>query len=164
MSRTVTFSVAGIPQPKGSAKAFVPKSWAARAHELGVAPRAVVTSDNARSKGWQQLVAEQAQTVAGEGVFLGPTILTVTFYLPRPKSLPQKIRHHQTAPDLDKLVRGVGDALTGVLVLDDKQIVELHARKVYTRDTIGPHARIVLEDAAPLFAERLEETAAPLFD
>jgi Holliday junction resolvase RusA-like endonuclease len=163
VTRRLTFDVLGVAQPKGSAQAFVPKSWADQAHRQGKAPRAIVTSDNPRSKGWQQLVAEQAQTVAGGGPFLGPTVLTVTFYLPRPVSLPQKIRHHLTLPDLDKLVRCIGDALTGVLYLDDKQVVDLHARKCYAAWNAVPRVRITLEDAAPAGATDVLATAS-LFD
>ena len=36
-----------------------------------------------------------------------------------------------TAPDLDKLTRAVLDALTGVLYVDDRQVVNLEARKDY---------------------------------
>lgn len=158
--RRVTFTVAGIAQPKGSAHAFVPKSWADKAHKIGKAPRAIVTSDNPRAKGWQQLVAEQAQTVAGD-VFLGAVILTVTFALPRPASAPLKIRHHLTNPDLDKLVRCVADALTGILYLDDKQVVEMHARKIFAQSPKGPRADVTLEDAAPVFEAAL---AGSLFD
>jgi Holliday junction resolvase RusA-like endonuclease len=76
-------------------------------------------------------------------------VLTVTFHLPRPATLPQKIRQHVKLPDLDKLVRCVADALTGVLYLDDKQVVDLHARKCYAIYPQGPHAIITLEDAIP---------------
>jgi hypothetical protein len=37
-----------------------------------------------------------------------------------------------------------------VLYLDDKQVVDLHARKVYAAYPDGPHAVITLEDAVPL--------------
>jgi len=153
--RCVTFEVHGTAQPKGSAKAFVPFKWAAQAVSAAkttgkqIPPRAVITQDNTRSKGWEQLVAEQAQTVAADGAFFGPVVLAVTFALPRPHTLPQKIRHHVKLPDLDKLLRSVLDALTGVLYLDDKQVVEVHARKYYVRPPAGPSARITLADAAP---------------
>jgi len=153
--RRVSFEVHGIAQPKGSAKAFVPFKWAADAVRAAKAtgqpkpPRAIVTQDNPRSKGWEQLVAEQAQTVAAEGAFFGPIVVAVTFALPRPLGLPQKIRHHVKHLDLDKLVRSVLDALTGVLYLDDKQVVEVHARKYYAVPPDGPRARITLEEAVP---------------
>jgi Holliday junction resolvase RusA-like endonuclease len=156
--RSVSFVVTGIPQPKGSAKAFVPKKWADDAYRRGVAPRAVVTHDNPRTKGWQQLVADQAQKVAGV-IFDGPTVLTVTFYLPRPQYLRDRIEPHVTPPDLDKLVRCVTDALTGILYHDDKQVVDLLARKFYARPSAAPHVQITLAEAAPPVAK-----AGALFD
>lgn len=147
--RSVSFQVVGKAEPKGSSKAFVPKSWADRAVAQGCAPRAVVTSDNAKSKGWQQLVTEQAQGVARDGLFVGPVVLIVTFRLPRPKSLPHRVRHHTTKPDLDKLVRSTKDALKGILYSDDSQVVDLHARKVYAAPAAAPCARITLTEAVP---------------
>lgn len=146
--RRVVFTVTGIAQPKGSTKAFVPKSWAAAAMAQGRAPRAIVTADNTKSKGWQQLVAEQAQTVAGE-LFEGPVALAVTFWLPRPQSLPKRVTHHTKKPDLDKLARALKDALKGVLYRDDAQVVDLNARKRYAEHGCAPCAFVTVEDAAP---------------
>lgn len=135
--RRVSFQVAGIAQPKGSTRAFVPKGWT----------RPVITNANPKSKGWQQLVAEQAQTVAKDGLFMGPVVLTVTFHLPRPQSLPKRVLHHTKKPDLDKLVRNTKDALKGVLYGDDAQVVDLHARKTYAAVAAAPCAHITLEEA-----------------
>ena len=72
----------------------------------------------------------------------GPVYLVQVFALPRPKS------HYGTGrnsgrvkraapsrppvrPDLDKLARAVGDALTGVCYHDDAQVVNLCAAKYY---------------------------------
>jgi Holliday junction resolvase RusA-like endonuclease len=147
--RRVSFVVAGKAEPQGSAKAHVPRAWAAAAHAAGRTPRAVVTHDNPKLADWRRLIAAQAQTVPG-GVFLGAVVMAITFYLPRPISLPRKIRHHLTTPDLDKVSRGVLDSLTGILYLDDKQVVELHARKLYAAHGEGPRVSIVLEAADPL--------------
>jgi len=140
--RVVSFEVIGIAQPKGSASAFV-------IQKPGQKPRAIVTTNNPKSKGWQQLVFEQAQGVAHDGLFVGPVVLTVTFRLPRPKSLPKHVLHHTKKPDLDKLVRSTKDALKGVLYGDDSQVVDLHARKVYVAIAAAPCARITLAEAAP---------------
>jgi crossover junction endodeoxyribonuclease RusA len=139
VTRSVTFTVVGIAQPQGSTKAFVPRGWS----------RPVVTSDNPQNKGWRQCVAVQAQAVAREGQFLGPVAMAIRFSLPRPVSLPKRILAHVKAPDLDKLVRSVGDALTGVLYRDDAQVVELHARKVYAAIGTAPCAEITVRDAVP---------------
>jgi Holliday junction resolvase RusA-like endonuclease len=155
--RSVQFTVFGIAQPKGSTRAFVPKGWT----------RPIITGDNPRTKGWQQLVAEQAQTVARDGLFLGPVVLRVTFHLPRPQSLPKRVLHHTKKPDLDKLCRSTKDALKGVLYADDAQVVELDARKVYAAIGAAPCAIVTVEEAAdrpmvqaPLEAESLFAGAA----
>jgi Holliday junction resolvase RusA-like endonuclease len=51
--------------------------------------------------------------------------------MPRPKSVSRK--YPNTAPDLDKLLRGIGDALqiAGV-ISNDGQIVSIEAHKVYS--------------------------------
>ena len=142
--RIVTFRVFGIAQPKGSTKAFMVKGR----------PFPVVTSDNPKAKGWQQLVGEQAQTVAQAGLFVGPVAVAIVFQLPRPISLPKRIVHHLTAPDIDKLARCCLDGLTGVLYRDDSQVVELRARKVYSCEAVAPCAHITVLEAAPPQAEQ----------
>jgi Holliday junction resolvase RusA-like endonuclease len=37
----------------------------------------------------------------------------------------------KTTPDLDKLVRALGDALSGVVIRDDRQIVDLAVTKIW---------------------------------
>jgi Holliday junction resolvase RusA-like endonuclease len=133
----LAFVVYGIPQPKGSAKAFLPKGWT----------RPIVTSDNPKNKGWQQLVAESATRAIGNcrppfEQFAGPVTLAVTFYLPRPKSLKQKTAPHTTRPDADKLLRSVKDALSGVLWRDDSQVDTVTVRKLYAEPGAVPRAEI----------------------
>lgn len=139
----LAFTVWGVAQPKGSARAFVPKGWT----------RAVVTSDNPKGKGWQQLVAEaagRARDATGAALLEGPVSLTVAFYLPRPKSLPKRVTAHTKKPDLDKLVRSVKDGLTRVAWHDDAQVVRVDATKGYAEAGEAPHAVIAIapwEDA-----------------
>lgn len=60
----------------------------------------------------------------------GPVRLELGFVMPRPKSAPKKSTPAAIKrPDLDKLVRAVMDAITGVVVVDDSQIVHLVATK-----------------------------------
>lgn len=67
-----------------------------------------------------------------EWPLLGPVKLSVTFALPRPLSAPKSRLWPEKKPDLDKLVRAVGDALTQAgAIADDAQIVLLIADKVY---------------------------------
>lgn len=137
------FRVSGLPQPKGSARAFVPRGWT----------RPIVTSDNAKNKGWQQLVAEAAdRAIAGlpGGTFhtLECAVrLTIAFYMARPKYLRKRgtTPAHLTKPDLDKLVRSVKDALKGVAWGDDSQVVDLVAMKRYAPIDDVPHAEVWVE-------------------
>lgn len=153
--RKVTFSVAGLPQPKGSTRSFVPRSWAAAAVAAGKAPRVITTSDNPKGKGWQQLVTEQAQGVAAAGgLFVGPVRVAVVFRLLRPKSAPRRVVHHVTKPDIDKLARNVLDGMRGVLYADDRSVVELRARKVFAVGLAAPGADITIGDVAPLPVEQ----------
>mgnify|MGYP002144233137 CR=1 FL=1 len=137
----ITFTVWGVAQPKGSAKAFVPAGWT----------RAVVTSANPKVKGWQQLIAEAASDALDEVPFgagaytTGPVKLTVDFRLPRPKAIGRRTPPHLKKPDLDKLVRSVKDALTKVLWRDDSQVTEIEARKGYVDNNGSPHAVITVE-------------------
>jgi len=130
------FTVYGVAQPKGSTRAFMPKG----------ARFPIVTSDNPKNKGWQQLVAEAAsQALNGEDTLLeGPVRLEVRFALPRPKSLPKRVTAHLKKPDLDKLIRAVKDALSKVVWQDDSQVVELEASKVYAAAGESPRALITV--------------------
>ena len=134
----LSFIVYGVAQPKGSARAFVPKGWT----------RAVVTAANPKTKGWQQLVSEAAlQAKDWPTLIEGPLALTVTFYLPRPKSIGKKTVPHTKKPDLDKLVRSVKDGLTHIVWRDDAQVIEVHAWKCYAGVDERPKAVIRVDRA-----------------
>jgi crossover junction endodeoxyribonuclease RusA len=103
--------------------------------------RAVVTAANARTKGWQGTIRAEALKHFFPR-FEGAVQVDCEFRMPRPLS------HHVAAsplkpvrpdapawpagkPDVDKLVRTVLDALTGVSYADDSQVVRVVGRKVY---------------------------------
>jgi crossover junction endodeoxyribonuclease RusA len=81
---------------------------------------------------WRERVALAASHVfdrhpdwrpAGPGE---PLLMRLEFIRPRPKRHPKSYTKPCTsAPDLDKMIRAVGDALTNVVYADDSQIVEL---------------------------------------
>ena len=70
-----------------------------------------------------------AVAAAARKVWTGPPTdkavsLSCTFYFPRPKSAEKRLYPtKRSVPDGDKLRRAIGDALTGVLYVDDSQIV-----------------------------------------
>ena len=69
-----------------------------------------------------------------------PISVSLTFYLPAPKSLPKRLREPLEQeilpcgkrPDIDNLAKLVLDALDGVYWRDDGQICHLTLRKVYS--------------------------------
>lgn len=137
------FVVFGRPQGKGSKRVLPVRS-------TGVAGerRIVLVDDNRNAKPWAQQVAlsalgalgvEQGATFA---LIRGPVAVTLDFHFGRPKSHYGTGRNAGTLkssapqwmiamPDLDKLARNALDALTGVVIKDDAQIVRLHVAKFF---------------------------------
>jgi Holliday junction resolvase RusA-like endonuclease len=71
-----------------------------------------------------------------------PVELIVNFYMPKPVSVKRSLP--TVAPDLDKLIRSVGDALAiGGVYTDDSRIVRISARKLYAIG-IEPGATILI--------------------
>ncbi|GAA1455420.1 RusA family crossover junction endodeoxyribonuclease [Nocardiopsis tropica] len=70
----------------------------------------------------------------------GPLVAEITVTVPRPKSAPKtRVTWPQTrsSGDLDKLIRGVLDAIDKAgAIADDSRVVELTARKVYPHEGI----------------------------
>lgn len=134
----IKFTVFGVPQTKGSIRAFMPKGERFP----------VMTTTNKKGKAWERVVALGAVAARGAGVpvDVGPIELTIDFYLPRPLRLARKMTPpHLTRPDLDKYIRCIGDALSGICWKDDGQIVSIHARKVYAEAGEQPRATITVQ-------------------
>lgn len=121
----LSFRVEGIAQSRGS------KVPIRRGAHLGV------RDSNPKSGVWMQYVAECAAKARRTGTLLDqPLRLRVTFYRPRPKGhfgkrglKPTAPEYPTTKPDAGKLLRGVEDALTGVVYRDDSLLVDSWARK-----------------------------------
>lgn len=131
MIAPVQFVVVGRPSPQGSKVAFKDKRGNARMKEtsVGLAP-------------WRSAVAGRAREVRAEAgqTFDGPLKITAQFRVPMPKSRPawartQGIALCSVAPDLDKLMRSLGDALKdGGLVADDALFAIEHLSKIEVWD------------------------------
>lgn len=98
---------------------------------------------NKNTKPWREAVASEAARVMvkrGYDVIDGPVHVSGLLVFPRPSShfrangelSPKAPTYKQSAPDLDKLQRALGDALTGVVLRDDARIVWWNIRKLYT--------------------------------
>jgi Holliday junction resolvase RusA-like endonuclease len=152
----IAFTVLGVPVPQGS-KRVVPTRGGPRAIE----------SNEKTLRPWRSAVSfEASEATAGLPVITGPVQLKVEFVFPRPKghfgtgrnadslkaSAPTYV---QTKPDLDKLVRAIGDAISGIAIRDDAQIAHVDVWKVY-----GEPARAAIE-IAPLTETPAATSAFP---
>lgn len=150
-SSRIEFVVRAHPEPKGSTSAFPIKTGA---FDLQGHPkyRCVLTSANPELKAWEKCVHAAAVVARNQHDIWQPLVhavkMTVVFWLPRPASVtPSKRPLPSVKPDLSKLVRGIEDALTGVLLADDALITTTYSFKRYTNGE--PCARVILEPDGP---------------
>ena len=135
MTVTVKFHVAGRPQQRGSKKAIPRKDGG----------RPLMVDANSKSGPWMATVAMEASAaMQGRPLIAGPVEVTYCFRFKYSKGhytkkglRPTAPVFYEKAPDLDKLARAAGDAMTGVVYRDDKQIVRLITEKRYTESSEG---------------------------
>ena len=117
--------------------------------------------DPAKSRTWKQDVAVQA-IAQKPRMMEGPLDMELIFYLPRPKSLPKKVRHHVKKPDIDNLNKSVLDGLKGIAYKDDSQIVCKKTDKVYAEPGCPVGVWININPAGePVLINWLDAPAAP---
>ena len=125
----ISFLVYGVPVGQGSKTRGQSgtKTW--------------IRDDNAKTlKPWRDRIANAAADAhGGAPLLLGPVVVHVSFGFPRLKAhygAGGKLKAGAptlkvTKPDVDKLVRALFDALTGVVWHDDGQVVSVRASKAY---------------------------------
>lgn len=138
----VSFFIAGVPVPKGSAKAFM---------RPGMRFPVVIQDNRDKQKPWASAIASEAATHFST-LWSGPVWLKLAFYMPRPKGhfgakglRPSAPEFPTTKPDLDKLVRCAKDALKGTAYEDDSQVVAIDASKHYVTETNKPGVAIQIQ-------------------
>jgi Holliday junction resolvase RusA-like endonuclease len=157
MKTRVEFTVLGKPQPAGS-KRGIPIYRKGKQFTGKVA----VVDANKRSKPWQAEIRAAAREAMGDSPLLGyALILEVDFYVARPRGHYRTGRHAgelrhtvplypAVRPDATKLLRAIEDAMTGLVWIDDAQVVTQVARKRYGSPE---RAEILVETAVPTLAE-----------
>jgi crossover junction endodeoxyribonuclease RusA len=109
-----TFHVEGIPAPQGSKR--------------HVGHGRLIESSKAL-KPWRERVAWTARE-HNVPLRTGAVTVRLAFVMPRPVSTPKtRTPPAMRKPDLDKLTRGVFDALSGLCFEDDARVVDLRATK-----------------------------------
>lgn len=126
--RTVSFRVIGDPKGQGSKSAFV------------VNGRAVMKESGEKElRPWRNAIRDAAKAALaehGEGCLVGPVAVRAVWRLNLPISRPAHVRQFGScpcavSPDLDKLQRALGDALTqSGLIEDDARIARWDVAKI----------------------------------
>jgi len=102
----------------------------------------IVQVNSSKHKAWRKAIVQEAiATLPDDWQPIDePCELIVNFYLAKPKTVDRQLP--SVSPDLDKLIRAVGDSLTDSgVVTDDSRIVRISARKLYA-EGIEPGATI----------------------
>ena len=149
MGTEIKFTVYGGPQQAGSKKPFTPKrkdgTYVTRPG--GTLATNIVDANEKKLKPWMALVRSAALEVYSGPLLCEPLGLVIDFYMPRLKGhfgtgrnrgkLKESAPKYQSVmPDLTKLVRGLEDALKGIIWQDDALV-----------SISGPHIKFYGEPA-----------------
>jgi len=123
----IAFTVYGEPVAQGR-----PRASTASGH--------VRLYDPAKSRDYKDYVRLAAAEHAPSKLLEGPLAVMVTAYRSIPKSFSKKKAaaaeagevYPTSKPDADNYLKGVKDALKGVMWVDDSQVVDAYARKRYS--------------------------------
>jgi Holliday junction resolvase RusA-like endonuclease len=103
--------IKGVPVPQGRPRA--------RGFQSKSGKQCISMYDPSTSRKWKEDVHKQGagyalenQAKYYEGIALKMELM---FYMPRPKSLPKKVKHHMKKPDCDNLAKAVKDGLEGTV-------------------------------------------------
>ena len=123
----VAFEIPGAAAPQGSKRAIRLRNG-----------RTVLVESSDKVKPFRALAALCAREAWGRPPVRGPVEVVAAFAFTRPKShlttkgaLRAGAPSHPGKPDVDKLARALLDGLTGVLYVDDAQVVRLTVTKCY---------------------------------
>lgn len=153
MKGAITLWVPGIPIPQGSKSAL---------HRHNAKPGArpiLIDSNAAKLKPWRSTVGAIAGAEMqrrGLTSLIGPVVLELILRFPRPKghyNRKGQLLHSAPPvpgqkPDLDKCLRAICDALTGIAYADDARVVDAHVLKRYA-DKRGAGAAIRVSSWRP---------------
>lgn len=150
MTARIAFDVAGLPVPQGNLRAGL---IAGKARVIHSGPKF------GPLHAWREAIATEARAAHVRDELLTEAVgVNLTFRMPRPQShYTPRGPLRPSAPvfpagrvgDIDKLARAVLDAVTGVLIADDAQVVELVARKVYVDRWVQPGVAVEVSERLP---------------
>jgi len=127
MNDIVIFTIPGAPVGKGRPK------FARRGNF-------VTTYTPEKTASYENLVKVKAEEVMqGRPMFDGPVAVSLMLYVTPPASWSQKKQRQALAgeiyptskPDVDNVIKGIFDAMNGIVFADDKQVCDVHVAKRY---------------------------------
>ena len=135
MTAPVHIVVHGAPATQGSKKAFIRGK------------KVVLVEMDEKLPAWRAAVEASARLATGPGwvTWDGPVSVSGTIHLRKPATTKYPTAPAGT-PDLDKLQRAIGDALTkSGVIKDDARIVHWDIRKVWADNIPGANLTITQE-------------------
>lgn len=136
--KSIDVFVQGVPIPQGSVSPMPYMKKGGKGMGVAVFQKPVLVQ-------WRNKIADTARPLVTEMYHKGEAVLIILeFRFLKPKSNKLVYPCNKKA-DLDKCVRAVGDALTGVVYDDDCQITDIHAckRYVFSEEEQGVAIKIV---------------------
>lgn len=135
----IVFTVYGEPVAQGR-----PRATVMRGH--------IKMYDPKKSSDYKDYVRLAASQHAPERLLEGPLSLQIRIFRPIPSHISKKkveqaeagILRPTTKPDTDNYVKGIKDALKGVIWKDDSQVVDLVASKYYG---VRPRVEVTIKTA-----------------
>jgi Holliday junction resolvase RusA-like endonuclease len=100
----------------------------------------ILVESSKKVKPWRAAVQAAAFAAVGAAVLpaIGPeraVNVSGWIVMHRPKSVPMRKRRYPVVyPDMDKVLRSIGDAMTGIVYHDDAQVVEYDVKARYHDD------------------------------
>lgn len=127
--KELSFRVNGLPAPQGSKRHVGNGRMIEASKKVGP---------------WRAAVFEAVASLDFEP-FVKECSIEIVFYLEKPKTVKRVLP--TVPPDLDKLIRGLLDALTLAHVWsDDALAVDITAVKIYASDTERPGAQMIIRE------------------
>jgi Holliday junction resolvase RusA-like endonuclease len=134
-SRSIKFVVFGRCQAKGSKRVMAVRRSTGQ-------PGYNVVDSNRNAAPWAARIAAKAAETYDGPLLRGPVYVRLRFYFARPRShfgtgrnarqlKPSAPLRMCVMPDVDKLARCALDPLTGIVFVDDAQVVALNAGKLF---------------------------------
>ncbi len=159
--KTIEFWIAGEARPEAKTQLFFKNR---RTNQTRVGPR-VDLPDRITWKYDVMIAAKEA----GVSELVGPIVVCIMVFKPKPKSHPKHPTKNCpypdywiTRPDAENFIKPISDALTGIAWNDDAQIIDLRVGKRYGHEnkTLVRITAIEMEDLAEeveLIGQRIED-------